>query len=165
MRIRKIFSTVVLLLLVGVPFLLSAQSQKPLRLAVAGVSHAHLHEVIVRMDRGDFEVVGVAEPDEQLRMNNPLRKKLDASLFYADLGEMLDKVKPEVVVAYGSIYDHLSVVEACAPRGIDVMVEEPLAVNMEHANRMADLARKNNIKLLTNYETTWYNTNYEAYRR
>lgn len=164
MRIRKIFSTVVLLLLVGVPFLLSAQSQKPLRLAVAGVSHAHLHEVIVRMDRGDFEVVGVAEPDEQLRMNNPLRKKLDASLFYADLGEMLDKVKPEVVVAYGSIYDHLSVVEACAPRGIDVMVEEPLAVNMEHANRMADLARKNNIKLLTNYETTWYNTNYEAYR-
>ena len=69
-----------------------------------------------------------------------------------------------MVVAYGSIYDHLAVVEACAPRGIHVMVEKPLAVNMEHANRMADLARKNNILLLTNYETTWYTTNHEAYR-
>lgn len=164
MNTYKIFRTFLLLLLVSVPFLLSAQNSKPLRLGVAGVSHGHLHEVVIRMDRGDFEVVGVAEPDAQLRENNPLRKKLDASLFYADLGEMLDKTKPEVVVAYGSIYDHLAVVEACAPRGIHVMVEKPLAVNMQHANRMAQLARKNDVLVLTNYETTWYTTNHEAYR-
>lgn len=164
MNIHKIIKTLLLLSVVCIPFILSAQDSKPLRLGVAGVSHGHLHEVIIRMDRGDFEVVGVAEPDEQLRANNPLRKKLDASCFYADLGEMLDKAKPEVVVAYGSIYDHLSVVEACAPRGIHVMVEKPLAVNMQHANRMAKLACNNNILLLTNYETTWYNTNHEAYR-
>jgi len=77
---------------------------------------------------------------------------------------MLDKTKPEVVVAYGSIYDHLSVVEACAPRGIHVMVEKPLAVNNKHAEIMAELARKHGIHLLTNYETTWYSTNHEAYR-
>ena len=29
---------------------------------------------------------------------------------------MLDKVKPDAVVAFGSIFDHLAVVEACAPR-------------------------------------------------
>lgn len=140
------------------------QITKPLRLGVAGVSHGHLHEVIVRQERGDFEIVGVAESNQELRENNGLRKKLDASLFYEDLGEMLDKTEPEAVIAYGSIYDHLAVVEACAPRGIHVMVEKPLAVNMKHANRMANLARKNNILLLTNYETTWYNTNHEAYR-
>ena len=64
-----------------------AQTSKPLRLGVAGVTHGHLHEVIVRMERGDFEVVGVAEPDAGWRENTGLRKKLDASLFYADLGE------------------------------------------------------------------------------
>lgn len=164
MNTHKIIRTFLLLSVVCLPFILNAQNTAPLRLGVAGVSHGHLHEVVIRMDRGDFEVVGVAEPDEQLRANNPLRKKLDASLFYADLGEMLDKTKPEVVVAYGSIYDHLAVVEACAPRGIHVMVEKPLAVNMQHANRMAELVRKNNTLLLTNYETTWYNTNHEAYR-
>jgi predicted dehydrogenase len=165
MNTHKTSITSILLYVLIFPFILNAQNSAPLRLGVAGVTHGHLNEVIVRMDRGDFEVVGVAEPDAEWRENNGLRKKLDASLFYADLGEMLDKTKPEVVVAYGSIYEHLAVVEACAPRGIHVMVEKPLAVNMKHANRMADLARKNDILLLTNYETTWYPTNHEAYRQ
>jgi predicted dehydrogenase len=145
------------------PSFMNGQNNKPLRLGVAGVSHGHLAEVTRRVERGDFTVVGVYEADRQIRENNGLRKKIDGSLFYADLGEMLDRTKPEVVVAYGSIFDHLSVVEACAPRGIHVMVEKPLAVNMEHAARMAELARKHKIHLLTNYETTWYSTNHEAY--
>lgn len=164
MDTRRIIIRFSILLLFFIPLFVNAQGTKPLRLGVAGVSHGHLHEVIVRMDRGDFEVVGVAEPNLQYREHNGLRNRLPDSCFYADLEEMLDKTKPEVVVAYGSIYDHLAVVDACAPRGIHVMVEKPLAVNMKHANRMADLARKNNILLLTNYETTWYNTNHEAYR-
>lgn len=139
------------------------QNETPLRLAVAGVSHGHLWEVISRLDRGDFTVVGVAEKNDELRENNGLNKKLDASLFYKDLEEMLDTTKPEAVIVYEPIYDHLRVVEACAPRGIHVMVEKPLAVNMKQATRMAELARKHNILLLTNYETTWYTTNHKAY--
>ncbi|MDR1224314.1 MAG: Gfo/Idh/MocA family oxidoreductase [Tannerella sp.] len=145
-------------------FPLQAQQEKPLRLGVAGLSHGHLWEVISRVERGDFTVVGVAEKNDSLREQNRLRGKVDASLFYADLEEMLDKTKPEAVIVYESIYDHLKVVELCAPRGIHVMVEKPLAVNMKHAGRMAELARKYKIHLLTNYETTWYNTNQEARR-
>ena len=151
------------LMLLILPVLVCAQ-QNPLRLGVAGLSHGHLNEVITRVDRGDFVVVGVAEKDDQLRGKNRLLGKVDASLFYADLEEMLDKTKPEAVIVYESIFDHLRVVEACAPRGIHVMVEKPLAVNMEHANRMAELAKTHKIHLLTNYETTWYNTNHEAYK-
>lgn len=139
-----------------------ANNNTPLRVAVAGVSHGHLGDVLSRMGRGDFEVVGVYEKNDSLRLNNPLSKRLTPSLIYASLDKMLDEVKPEVTVAYGSIFDHLEVVEACAPRGIHVMVEKPLAVNKEHAFRMADLARKHNIRILTNYETTWYDTNHEA---
>lgn len=69
---------------------------------------------------------------------------------------MLDKLKPQAVVAFGSIYEHLQVVEACAPRGIHVMVEKPLAVSVDHARKMEALAKKHNILLLTNYETSWY---------
>jgi predicted dehydrogenase len=145
------------------PLSMNGQNNRPLRLGVAGVSHGHLAEVVRRVDRGDFIVTGVYEADKQIRENNGLRRKLDQALFYASLEEMLDQTKPEVVVAYGSIYDHLSVVEACAPRGIHVMVEKPLAVSTEHATRMAELARKHKIHLLTNYETTWYSTNHEAY--
>jgi predicted dehydrogenase len=161
-KIRLFASLMFLCALAGISVLSQAQQNEPLRLGVAGLSHGHLGEVINRAGRGDFVIVGVAEKDEQLRNANRLRGKVDASLFYADLEEMLDKTKPEAVIVYESIYDHLRVVEACAPRGIHVMVEKPLAVNMEHAGRMAELAGKHNIRLLTNYETTWYNTNHEA---
>jgi predicted dehydrogenase len=54
-------------------------------------------------------------------------------------------------------------VEACAPKGIHVMVEKPLAVSLEHAQKMEALAKKYQIYLLTNYETSWYPTNEKAY--
>lgn len=154
----------VLFLLFVCSSFVAGQGDKPLRLGVAGVSHGHLWEVIRRIGRGDFTVAGVAEPNDSLRAHNGLRGKVPDSLFFKDLGEMLDRTKPEVVVAYGSIFEHLAVVEACAPRGIHVMVEKPLAVNMEHAGRMAELAVQYKIHLLTNYETTWYDTNHEAFR-
>ena len=49
------------------------------------------------------------------------------------------------------------------PRSIHVMVEKPLAVSLEHARRMAALANKHGIHLLTNYETTWYGSNHAVY--
>ena len=91
------------------------------------------------------------------------RYGFDLGVVYDNLGEMLDKTKPDGVVAFNSIYGHLEVVEACAPRGIHVMVEKPLAVNSEHARRMAELAREHNTLVLTNYETTWYPTYLRAF--
>ena len=41
---------------------------------------------------------------------------------------MLDEIKPNAVMPFGSIFDHLAVVEACDPLGIDVREEKPLAV-------------------------------------
>jgi predicted dehydrogenase len=140
-----------------------AQDNQPLRLGVAGLSHGHVWEVIRRVDRGDFVVVGVAESNDSLRANNRLRGKIADNLFYADLETMLTETKPEAVIVYEPIFDHLRVVEACAPKGIHVMVEKPLAVSTAHAKRMAELVNEHKIHLLTNYETTWYDSNYEAY--
>jgi len=145
--------------------ILNANAQEqPLRLAIAGVTHGHLGEVASRLDRGDFVVVGVAEPDDVYRNNNVLARRLDKSILYSDLEKMLDETRPEVVAAYGSIYDHLAVVKACAPRGIHVMVEKPLATTYKDALEIERLAKKHGIKVLTNYETTWYRTNWHAYR-
>ena len=140
------------------------RAAEPLRIGVAGVSHGHIHEVISKAHRGDFTVVGVWEANDSLRAATHLHDKVDGALFYADLDRMLDQTQPEAVVAFGPVYDHLQVVEACAPRGIHVMVEKPLAVSVEHAHRIADLARRYGIIVMTNYETTWYATNDEAFR-
>ncbi len=137
---------------------------QPVRLGIAGLSHDHVHWVLRRPAQGDIEIVGMAEADSALVERYHQQYGINTDRVYADLGEMLDTTHPEVVAAFGSIYDHLAVVQACAPRGIHVMVEKPLAVSMEHARQMADLARQYNIELLTNYETTWYSSNHAAYQ-
>ena len=143
-----------------IPFLLMAvfMHAQPLRLAVAGTSHGHHSWIIGRKDDSVARTVGIFEPDKALAEKRVRQYKIDPSLVHQDLGKMLDLVKPEAVVAFGSTYDHLAVVQACAPRGIHVMVEKPLATTVEHAERMADLARRHGIHLLTNYETSWYPT-------
>ena len=76
---------------------------------------------------------------------------------------MLKHIHPDAVLAYNAIADHITVVEACAPKGISVMVEKPLATTVQQAQRMAALAAQYHIELLTNFETTWYSSNQQVY--
>ncbi|HRF50795.1 MAG TPA: Gfo/Idh/MocA family oxidoreductase [Anaerolineales bacterium] len=140
------------------------QNTSPVRMAVAGLSHGHVTWLLRRWQRPDVDLVGIAEADQALSARYATEFGLPRERLFNDLETMLDAVTPEAVCAFGSIYDHLSVVEACAPRRIHVMVEKPLAVNGEHARRMAELARGSGIHLITNYETTWYASTYEARR-
>jgi predicted dehydrogenase len=131
-------------------------AQKPLRVGVAGLTHGHVGWILEANKRVDLEIVGIAEPNRELAERLTKNYGIPMELVFDSLEEMLEATKPEAVTAFGNIYDHLAVVEACAPKGIHVMVEKPLAVSMEHALKMESLAKEHNIHLLTNYETTWY---------
>jgi len=162
-QLRIVFLLILIILPAGFQAL-ALTPQMPIRLAVAGMTHGHISFILGRANKGDFELVGVYEPNQELVAKLAKRYKFLVNLAYKNLEEMLDKVKPEAVVAFGSIFDHLAVVEACAPRGIHVMVEKPLAVNMKHAERMAELARKYKIHLLTDYETSWYPSTAQSFK-
>ncbi len=146
-------------------FYAEAQSKNniPVRVAVAGITHGHVPWILSRKDKTDITLVGVYEPDSELAQRYAKCFGFSTALIYNDLNKMLDAVKPEAVVAFGSIYEHMAVVEACAPRGIHVMVEKPLAATMQHALRMDTLAKKYHIQLLTNFETSWYPTTVKTY--
>lgn len=136
---------------------------KPVRLGIAGLSHDHVLWLLKRPLRGDIETVGLYESNSDLAQRYATQYNLNPKLIFNSLEAMLAATKPEAVVAFGSIYDHLAVVQACAPRGVHVMVEKPLAVSLEHALAMQALASQNGIQLLTNYETSWYASTYAAY--
>jgi predicted dehydrogenase len=156
---RKLKSCIIFLSLILVAsFDMHAQqpSQKTIRLAIAGLTHGHSAFILGRKDKSDFTLVGIYEPNRELALRLAKTYNFSPSLINKDLSKMLDSVKPDAVVAFGSIYEHMAVVEACAPRGIHVMVEKPLATNTMHAKRMKELADKFHIFLLTDYETSWY---------
>ena len=137
----------------------------PLKIGVAGLTHTHVHWLLGRAGSGDIEIVGIAEPDRELASRYTAQYGLSMDLVYPSLQAMLEATSPEAVAAFGTIAGHLEVVSLCAPRGIHVMVEKPMAVSLDHARKMADLARKHQIHLLVNYETTWYPTNHEIKSR
>lgn len=134
-------------------------AQGALKIALAGLSHDHVHEAFQRAKKGDVVIVGIAEHNKALVERYQKQYKLASSLFYKDLKTLLKSQKPDAVLAYNAIAEHLAVVEACAPLGVHVMVEKPLATTVKDAERMASLARQHKIHLLTNYETTWYPSN------
>lgn len=136
---------------------------KKLRIGIAGLTHTHVHWLLGRPERGDVQIVGIVEPNRELAQRYAVQHGFSMDIVFNTLAEMIEKTRPEAVAAFGTIYEHLGVVETCAPRGIHVMVEKPLAVSLEHARRMKMLADQYKILLVTNYETTWYATNHKAY--
>lgn len=137
---------------------------KTLRIGVVGLVHTHVHWVLGRQQSNDIKIVGIVESNHELAERYSKQHGFSMDLVYDSLEAMVAAEKPDAVMAFNTIYDHLAVVEYCAPRGIHVMVEKPLAVNLDHARQMAGLAKKHDIHLLTNYETSWYPTTHEAHR-
>ena len=127
----------------------------PIRVAVARMTHGHIGRLWT-MKHPEIQVVGIFEPNEALVERLAKQYGFDRRLVFTDMATMLDVSKPDAVVAFGATSEHLSVVEAAAPRGIHVMVEKPLAVSTKDARRIEALAQRHHVTVLTNYETTWY---------
>jgi predicted dehydrogenase len=159
----NLFMRTSLSLLFSLFIIISFAQTKPVRMGIVGMTHDHVNQILRETKKEGIEIIGFAEPNKALAMKLLTRYKLPESLWYASLEEMLDKAKPEAVCDFRSIIEHLETVQKCAPKGVHVMVEKPLAVNLVHAKKMEALALKHNIQLLTNYETTWYASNQQAF--
>ena len=143
----------------------SEENKGPVRVAIIGLVHTHVRGFLPgALTNSEVQVVGIVEPDQTLVAQFARLYQINTNLFYASLEELFAKTNVQAVATFTSTFDHRRVVEACAPRGIHVMMEKPLAVNMEHARAMAAAAKKGGIQLLVNYETTWYSANHAAYQ-
>lgn len=159
----KLIYTALLLLasLVGA----HSQDKRPLSIALAGLSHDHVNLIMNHYKKNEINLVGIAEPNKELVNKFKKSMGIPDSLFYDDLKKLLQNKKPEVVMAFNAISEHIDVVRICAPLKIDVMVEKPLATTVKDAEEIAALSKKYKTMVLTNYETTWYGTNQEIYKR
>jgi predicted dehydrogenase len=141
----------------------SMAQNKPLKVGVIGLTHTHVHWILGRPADDKVVIAGIVESNMELAKRYTQQHGLSMDLVYASMDELIQKAKPDAVTAFGSIYEHLEVVEKFAPLGIHVMVEKPLAVSLDHAKKMEALAKRHGIHLLTNYETTWYPTVHAAH--
>ncbi len=164
--IRRIAVLFTLGMLLGgtVPLPPNAYSQeKPrFRIAVLGLVHSHAWGPIRNMAKNpNIEVVGISDVNAELR--ELAAKDLPGVPLYEDYLKLLDEKKPEGIWSFVENDRHLEITKACAARGVHVLFEKPMAATWDQARQMLDIARKNNIRLMINYQMAWWPNNYAAY--
>jgi predicted dehydrogenase len=143
--------------------LFTLASAQKLKVCVAGLNHDHIYNILNAYKNGQVDIIGIAEPNQELWKKYGKQFNLPESVFYADLKTMLKGKKPDAVLGYNAVANHVDIVEVCAPLGIPVMVEKPLAATLVQAQRIEQLANKYHIQVLTNFETTWYPSYRDVY--
>ncbi len=142
---------------------IKAQAQQKLRVVVAGLNHDHIYNILNAYSKGTVEIAAIAEPSKPLQEKFARRFHLPQNLFYQDLKKAVLAAKPDAVLGYCEVAGHLGIVQICAPLGIPVMVEKPLAATLQQAQQIRALAIQYHVPVLTNYETTWYSSYQDVY--
>jgi predicted dehydrogenase len=126
----------------------------PLKIAVLGMAHDHLWGNLDDLIKNEqAELVAGADPNPNLR--NKFREHTGCDRLYERYDELLDEVKPDAVFGFCANAHHVDLVEMCADRGIDIMVEKPMAATLEQADRMLAAARRAGICLMVNWPMAW----------
>lgn len=163
LRLHCLIATLALLFSVALPLEASA-ADIPIRVAIVGLVHGHVKGLLGALPKNtSARLVAIVEPDTALARQYATQYHLDSKLFYTDLESMLDLQHPDAVLVYTNIQDHRKVIEAAARHNISSMVEKPLATTLGDALAIRATARAHHVQVLTNYETTWYASNQEAY--
>ena len=162
-RNNVVIAACLLATLFSTPDAAKAQSTPPIRVAIVGLVHGHVQGFLHNLpSHPDIHLVGIAEPDAALRKKYAASTHIPDSLFFPTEAAMLQSTHTQAILVYTSIAGHRAAIEQAAPLHIAAMVEKPLATTVEDALAIQQLAQKYNVQVLTNYETTWYNSNTAA---
>ncbi len=108
-----------------------------IRVGVIGVGHVGQHHARIYRELRGVELAGVADIDpEALRA---VRGLLQVPTFH-DYRELFDRV--DGVSVSVPTHLHAPIARDCLERGVDVLVEKPLAETLEEAEELTDLAKR-----------------------
>lgn len=125
------------------------------KLGVVGLVHDHVWGILRELrELSNAEIISAADVNEPLL--SKIRREYGVKRTYRNYEELLKKEDVEAILVYTENSRHADVTEAASERGIHVMVEKPMAANLEQAQRMFDAARRYGIKLMINYPTAWF---------
>lgn len=126
-------------------------------IGLGGIARSHC-DAIATLD--NVEVVAVADLFEAKRRE--YMDKYDIPKGYETHTELLEDDEVEAVaVVLGHQLHHQLTVDACNA-GKHVLVEKPMAINLQQCDNMIEAAATNNVKLMVGYSQHYYGTSVKA---
>lgn len=134
---------------------------KPLRMGVVGVGHLGQHHARILASRSDVQLAGVADVRAEQAQEVARRWQTNA---YCDYRELLGHVDAAVIAVPTRL--HRSVASEFLEHGVSVLVEKPLATNLQDARHLADLADRTHAVLqvghIERFNPAWLRLKEEA---
>lgn len=134
------------------PFATSPATGKKERIRIGqiGVGHAHASKLSVYRASDDYEVVGVVEPDDELR------RRAKTQDVYRDLPfmtqeELLNTRGLQAVLVETKVRDSLAAAQACIESGFHVHLDKPAGESFPHYSRILESAKREGLLVQMGY--------------
>lgn len=116
-------------------------SKQRIRIGQIGVGHAHANKLAVYRESPDYEVVGLVEPDEELR------RAASTQAPYRDLPwitreQLLNTPGLQAVLVETRVRDLLDNAEACVNAGMHVHIDKPAGESLPQFRRILENAER-----------------------
>ena len=127
----RIFRKISFLIVLIISTVSNVLAQEKLKVVVAGLSHDHAHIIMNAYRNNEIELLGIAEANEKLVERYRKSYGFPKEIVHNSLESVLINTKPDVVLAYNPVSEHIDVAQICMPLSIPVMVEKPLATTQK----------------------------------
>lgn len=137
-----------------------------IKAVIIGCAHMHVNEIALYIDgQPDTELCGIADAPAEIPENTEKRytrawnlKNVSSTYnaaVYVDYLAMLDSVRPDVAYLLCENSKKARIAEQIAQRGVDVIIEKPMAVTLEEARSIVALKERYGVNVLVNWPVTW----------
>lgn len=124
---------------------------KPLiKVGQFGVGHAHASKLSVYRDSDEYEVVGIVEPDPELRKQAKTRRVYQG-LPWMTQEQLLNVPRLDAVLVETRVRDLLDTAEICIAAGKHIHLDKPAGESLPHFRRVLDAAAKQNLLVQMGY--------------
>lgn len=130
--------------------LTSREGKSRIRIGQIGVGHAHAGKLSVYRSSPDYEVVGIVEPDAELR------KRAETQPLYRDIPwmtqeQLLNVSGLQAVLVETRVRDLLNTAEVCVSAGKHIHLDKPAGASLPHFHRILQAAEKQKLLIQMGY--------------
>jgi len=133
---------------------MASKKNRKLRIGVLGLTHDHIWDNLPQLAKlKDAELVAAQD------LHDPLleraAKEFGAEPFHSH-EELLDRADVDAVFIYGDNATGVEMAEDAAANGTHIMIEKPLASDLEGADCLLAAVRANKVRCMVNWPFSWW---------
>jgi predicted dehydrogenase len=122
----------------------------PIKYGQIGVGHAHASKFSVYQQSDDYEVVGIAEPDEKLR-REAQKSPTYRDVRWLSVEQLLNEPGLQVVGVETVVADLLDTAEQCIAAGKHIHLDKPAGTSLPQFRRLLDEAARQHLAIQMGY--------------